>query len=212
LDLDQDKEGIMSRLKLYVLSSLIAMEFLFRAAIPALTQEQAISEVAQSGSPLASSVASPVIVVDKNGLDVGPYENIGGSDTVLEKIGSGDFALQISTKGFVATGVTFSFTTPACTGTRYVVSPPSSFYFSYPKTANPTGVNESLNGGVAGTILYYAKPKSSTSHTINSELVLSTSGKSLVCYPIPATKTTVSEVVTTDLSTLPFVEPFKLSL
>jgi len=201
----------MSRLKLYVLSGLVAVGVLFRVAVPALTQEQATPELSQSGQPLAAS-ASPVIVVDKNGLEVGPYENIGGSDTVLEKIGSGDFALQISTKGFVATGVTFSFTTPACTGTRYVVSPPSSFYFSYPKTANATGVNEFLNGGVAGTILYYAKPKSSTSHTINSELVLSTSGKSTVCYPIPATKTTVSEVVTTDLSTLPFVEPFKLSL
>jgi hypothetical protein len=210
VDLDVDKEGIMSRLKLYILSGLVAVGFLFRAAIPALTQEPGGSEVAQSGDPLVSS-AGPVIVVDKNGAEVGPYENIGGTDSVLEKIGSGDFALQISTKGFVATGVTFSFSTLACTGTRYVVSPPSSFYFSYPKTANPTGVNESLNGGVAGTILYYAEPKTSTSVSVKSELVIGTSGKSMICYPIPSTKTSVSKVVTTDLSKLPFVTPFKLS-
>ena len=200
----------MSRLKLYVLSGIVAAGVLFKAAVPGLTQEQTTPELSQSGQPLAAS-ASPVIVVDKNGLEVGPYENIGGSDTVLDKIESGDFALQISTKGFVATGVTFSFTTAACTGTRYVVSPPSSFYFSYPKTANPTGVNESLNGGVAGTILYYAEPKTSTSVSVNSELVVSTSGKSSICYPLPATKTTVSEVATTDLSKLRFAEPFKLS-
>ncbi len=201
----------MSRLKLYVLSGIVAVGFLFRAAIPGLTQEQAAPELSQSGQPLAAS-ASPVIVVDKNGLEVGPYENIGGTDSVLEKIGSSDFALQVNTKGFVATGVTFSFKTLACTGTRYVVTPASnSFYISYPKTANPTGVTESLNGGVAGTTLYYAEPKTSATVTVNSELVVGTSGKSTICYPIPATKTSVSDVATTDLSKLPFVAPFKLS-
>jgi hypothetical protein len=42
-------------------------------------------------------------------------------------------------------------------------------------------------------------------------LVVATSGKSTACYPIPASKTSVSDVATTDLSKLPFVEPFKLS-
>jgi hypothetical protein len=200
----------MSRPTLYILTVLVAVGVLFRAPVPALTQQQTTPEIAQSAGP---SVSSPqqVIVVDSTGAEVGPYENINAADTVLEKIGSNDFALQVNTKGFVATGVTFSFKTLACTGTRYVVSPPSSFYFSYPQTANPTGVTESLNGGVAGSTLYYAQPKTSTSVTVKSELVVSTSGKSMICYPIPSTKTSVSGVATTDLSALPFVPPFKLS-
>ena len=174
----------MSRLKFYVLSGIVAVGILFRAAIPALTQEQSTPELSQSGQPLAA-IASPVIVVDTNGLEVGPYENIGGTDSVLEKIGSSDFALQVNTKGFVATGVTFSFKTLACTGNALCRDPGlNSFYISYPKTANPTGVTEFLNGGVAGTTLYYAEPKTSATVTVNSELVVGTSGKSTICYPI----------------------------
>jgi hypothetical protein len=88
----------------------------------------------------------------------------------------------------------------------------SGLYISYPKTANPTGVNEPLNGGVAGTILYYAQPKTSTTVTVNSELVVGSTGKTQVCYPLTATKSSVTEVATTDLSKLPFIPPFKLSL
>jgi hypothetical protein len=185
-------EGMMSRLTLCVLSGLAAVGLLFRA-VPALAQG--------------------AIVVDSLGAEVGPFENIGGADSALQTIGSETFALQVNTKGFVATGVTFSFTTGTCTGTRYVQSLTSnSLYISYPNTANTTvGTSGNFNGGVAGSKLYYAKPKTSASETINSILVVGTTGKTQVCYPIAATKETVSKVATTDISTLPFVPPFKLS-
>jgi hypothetical protein len=201
----------MSRIRLYFLSGIVAVGLLFRAAVPALAQQQNTPELAHTAGPLLS-IAPPVVVVDSTGAEVGPYENIGGSDTVLQKIAGSNYALQVNTKGFVATGVTFSFTGGTCVGTKYVVSQPSnSFYFSYPKTANPTGVNESLNGGVAGSTLYYATPKTSVSKTIGSELVVGTNGKTQICYPIPGTKSSVSTVSTIDIGKLPFVPPFKLS-
>jgi hypothetical protein len=150
--------------------------------------------------------------VDSLVAEVGPFENINGTDSALETIGGTRFALQVNTKGFVATGVTFSFTTGACTGTRYVLSPTSnSLYISYPKFDNGSGVLENYSGGVAGRTLYYAQPKTSTSLTINSELVVGSSGKTMICYPLAASKVSVSTVATTDLSKLPFVPPFKLS-
>jgi len=199
----------MSRLKLYVLSGLVAVGFVFRAAVPALTQEQDAPEVAQAGAPALAS--GPAIVVDKNGAEVGPFENIGGTDSVLVTIGGIDFALQVNTKGFVPTGATASYKTGDCTGTAYFLTPTSNYlYLSFAKTANPTTVLEYLNGGVIGTTVYYAKPKSSTSVTVKSELIVNTSGKTKTCYPMPPTKSSVSLVATADLPTS-FVEPFKLS-
>jgi hypothetical protein len=131
----------------------------------------------------------------------------------LVKVGSNDFALQVNTKGFTATGVTFLYPTNSCNGTPYVLSLSSNaLYISYPSTLNSiTNVQGNYNGGVAGTVLYFAKPKTSTSLTINSISVVASNGKSQVCYPLTATKSMVSEVATLDLSTLGFVEPFKLS-
>jgi hypothetical protein len=203
---------MMSRLKFYVLGGVVGVGFLFGAAIPALTQEQTTSELVQSSGPLISSL-KPALVVDSTGAEVGPFENIGGADSALSTIGSNKFALQVNSKGFVATGVTFSFTNSTCTGTPHVQSLTSnSLYISYPNTTNSSlATSENFNGGVAGSILYYAEPKTSASMTINSISVVASSGKSKVCYPIPATKESVSLVATTDLSKLPFVPPFKLS-
>jgi hypothetical protein len=201
----------MTRLTLYVLSGLVAMGLLFRSVVPALSQEQNIPEIAHSVGPLLST-PKPVTVVDSSGAEVGPFENISGADSALQKIGSDRFALQVNTKGFVKTGVTFSFTTIACTGTRYVLSLTSnSLYISYPKFDNGSGVLENYSGGVAGGTLYYAKPKTSKSVTINSELVVGSDGKTMICYPLPAGKASVSEVATIEISKLPFVPPFKLS-
>jgi hypothetical protein len=202
----------MSRLKLYALGGVVAVGLLFRAAIPALTQEQTRPELVQSSGPLTSS-SQPALVVDSTGTEVGPFENIGGADSALHTIGSNKFALQVNSKGFVATGVTFSFTSSACTGTRYVQSLTSnSLYISYPNTASSSlGTSENFNGGVARSTLYYAEPKTSVSKTISSILVVGSSGKTQVCYPISPTKETVSLVATTNISILPFVPPFKLS-
>jgi hypothetical protein len=202
----------MNRLSLYVLSGLVAVGLLFRSALPALSQAENALELAPSGGPLISSTPKPATVVDSTGAEVGPFENIGGADSALQKIGTNKFALQVNSKGFVKTGVTFSFKTIACTGTRYVLSLTSnSLYLSYPKFDNGSGVLQNYSGGVAGSTLYYAMPKTSQSVTINSELVVSTDGKTTICYPLPATKASVSDVATTVISTLPFVPPFKLS-
>ena len=145
-------------------------------------------------------------------MEVSPFEYIAGADSALHKIGTTGFALQINTKGYVNTGATFSFTTLACTGNEYVLSPTSNaLYISYPKFDNGSGVQENYSGGVVGSTLFYAKPKTSTSLTINSELVVGSDGTTQICYPLPAAKVSVSEVATTDISKLPFVPPFKLS-
>lgn len=202
----------MKKPTLYILSGLVVMGLLFRSPVPALSQEENTPELSVSPGPLVSSTPKPATVVDSTGAEVGPFENIGGADSALQKIGTNKFALQVNTKGFVKTGVTFSFTTVACTGTRYVLSLTSNaLYISYPKFDNGSGVLENYSGGVAGSTLYYAKPKTSQSVTINSELVVGSDGKTMICYPLPSTKASVSDVATTDISKLPFVPPFKLS-
>jgi hypothetical protein len=202
----------MSRLALYVQIGFLTVGFLLRAAVPAMTQEQSAPDLAISTAPLVST-SKPVIVVDSLGAEVGPFENIGGTDSALYTIGKNKFALQVNSKGFVTTGVIFSFTSIACTGTRYVQSLTSnSLYISYPNTTNSSlGTSGNFNGGVAGSTLYYAQPKTSASLTINSISVVGSTGKTQVCYPISGTKETVSQVATTDISKLPFVPPFKLS-
>ncbi len=180
----------MSRLKLYVLSG-------GRGGACTPCQRRSVSLVWSSQHRCGS----------------GPFENTGGADSALYTIGKNKFALQVNSKGFVATGVIFSFTGPACSGTRYVQSLTSnSLYISYPNTTSSSlGTSGNFNGGVAGSTLYYAEPKTSASKTVNSILVVGSSGKTQVCYPISATKETVSLVATTNISTLPFVPPFKLS-
>ena len=199
----------MRRITIYATAGLLAVILSIGVAVSGETQE---SDSISLSEGLASTAAKPAVVVDSTGAEIGPLVN-SGVDTALVKAGGHDFALQVNSKGFVATGVIFSYTTGECTGTTYVLSPPSnSLYISYPSTLNAiTNVQGNYNGGVAGTILYYAKPKTSISLTINSISVVVSSGKSRVCYPLTATKSAVSDVATFDLSTLGFVAPFKLS-
>jgi hypothetical protein len=160
----------------------------------------------------AARAQAPAIVIDSNKLEIGPLLNTGGADSVLVKADKHNFALQVGSKGFVATGVTFLYASLTCTGTRYLLGSPTSLYISYPSTLNSTtNVQGNYSGGVAGTTLYYPNSKTSASKTINSILVVSSSGKGRVCYPLTPTKSTVDEVETFDLSTLPFVPPFSLS-
>jgi hypothetical protein len=93
--------------------------------------------------------ATPAIVVDSTGAEVGPLINTGGADSALVKAGGNDFALQVNSKGFAATGVTFSYPTDACTGTPYVLTPASNaLYISYPASVNSTtDVQGNYNGG-----------------------------------------------------------------
>jgi hypothetical protein len=192
----------VGRLTTYAIAGFLALILTIGAAPPAGTQEHNMA---------ASTSAKPAIVVDSTGAEVGPLLNTGGVDTALVKADDHTFALQVSSKGFVATGVTFSYTTLACDGAKYVLSAPSSLYISYPPSENASGVQGNYNGGVTGTTLYYPKPKTSVSVMVNSIAVVSSDGKSQVCYPLTATKSTVSQVATLDLSTLVFVPPFKLS-
>src|SRR5215469_492803 len=205
------KGGNMRRITIYASAGLLAV-MLSIGVVVAPGEAQESDSISISGG-LASTAAKPAIVVDSTGAEIGPLVNTGGVDTALVKTGGHDFALQVNSKGFVATGVIFSYTTGECTGTTYVLSPPSnSLYISYASTLNAiTNVQGNYNGGVAGTILYYAKPKTSISLTINSISVVVSSGKSRVCYPLTATKSAVTDVATFDLSTLGFVAPFKLS-
>lgn len=201
----------MRKLTLLIVSIAVAMAVLLRTAVPGLTQED--NQPLETNVPNPSvSTAQPAIVIDSTLAEVGPYENIASADSALVKIGTEIFALQVNSKGFVATGVTFSYKSNACTGTAYVLSPAShSLYISYPKYDNGSGVLQYYGGGVAGTTLYYAEPKTSQTVTINSESIVASNGKSAVCYPLPATKESVNSVATTNISTLPFVAPFKLS-
>jgi hypothetical protein len=200
------KRGYMTRITSYAIAGLLAVVISIGAAAPAGTQEQAAAA--------ASTSATPAIVVDSTGKEVGPLINTGGADSALVKVGSNDFALQVNSEGFVQTGVTFSYPTVACSGTPFVISLASnSLYISYPATTNSTtNVQGNYSGGVAGSNLYFAKPKTSASMTINSISVVASNGKSQICYPLTPTKFTVSDVATLNLSALGFVEPFKLSL
>jgi hypothetical protein len=197
----------MTGISSYAIGTLLAVIISIVAPAPAETQEQAIAAAATSTAP------KPAIVVDSTGAELGPLINTGGANSALVAIGSSNFALQVNSAGFVETGVTFSYPTIACSGTPYVLSLPSnSLYISYPATTNSTtNVQGNYNGGVAGPNLYYGKPKTSTSMTINSISVVASNGKSQICYPLTPTKFTVSEVATLNLAPLGFVAPSKLS-
>ncbi|MGO9061928.1 MAG: hypothetical protein ACLQU2_31845 [Candidatus Binataceae bacterium] len=190
----------MRRITSLTLAGLMAVGFLIGAASSALTQQQ---PVVAYGVPAASASQAAVTVVDTNGLEVGPYENIGGLDSALVKISGNKIALEVGKTGFTSTGVFFQYASGNCSGAPLLLSAPSSLYISYPTTSN---------GGVAGGILYYPTPGTSKKGVaINSEKTLDTTGKITACYPLPTTSSTVSTVSTFTLKALGFTEPFKIS-
>jgi hypothetical protein len=195
----REKKGTMQRI---LLLALITAAFVVGAS----------SAFAQQYQTNVTTPPSPAIVVDSTGVEVGPLINTGGADSALKKSGTNKFALQVNSKGFVATGVFFSYTTSNCGGTRYVFSPASnSLYISYPKTDNGTGFLSYYSGGVAKGILYYATQKTSKKLTVNSERVLNPDGTIGACFPLASSSTSLSLVSTFNIATLPFTPPFKVT-
>jgi len=83
------------------LSGLVSVAFFAGAVVPGFTQ--------QYQAPNVSTPASPAVVLDNAGLEVGPLINTGGADSALSKDSGINFAFQVNTKGFVQTGVFFSY-------------------------------------------------------------------------------------------------------
>jgi hypothetical protein len=165
-----------------------------------------VAETVRADEREKNSVGPPVIV-DSKGKTVGFfYYRSAFGPSVLREINGTWFLLSVSSSGFVSTGVELFYTTEDCTGTAYIAA--SDSFLTAPA---PT-----LAAGIVNGVLYYAQPtsiKPRSSFILKSVKLLQPTGKPLPCSRIKRLTLpgSVGIAVTSDLSKLGFIPPFKLA-